>query len=162
MIRKILILFLLCCIVVVFEAAAAFFIDTRWTPDLCLLMVIFATLSLGFRYGFATAMIAGLLKEGFVSQNFGTMLVPYLACAYLADYLKRHLSLHESLISRLGVVFVCLLVQIAIQASFFASHHPLDWTSLGMSIVVPQVLTTLVLSEVFFNICRPCASKLFV
>lgn len=162
MIKKIFILILLSYALVVIEAFFSFFIPTRWMPDLCLLMVIFATLSLGFRYGFAAALIAGILKEGFSSQTFGVMLWPYLAAVYLTYYFRRRWSLQESWMSRLGIVSLCVLVQVFIQALFFAVHQPVDWLSTVTSVVVPQILVTLMISESFFNLCRPCASKLFV
>lgn len=162
MIKKFFYLFLISCFLVTLETSVSFFAETRWLPDLCLLTIIFSTLSLGFRYGFAVALVAGILKECLTGQIFGMVLVPYLSCAFLADYLKRHLALHESLIARVGVVFACLIAQLMIQGIFFAGHHPMDLSVIGISIVVPQVLVTILSSEVFFNIFRPCASRLFV
>lgn len=161
MIKRLLILSLLSGAVVIVDVFASFFIDVRWLPDFSLLTVIFATLSLGFRYGFAAALLAGMLKEGFGYQDFGMMLVPYVFCAYATNYLKNFLSLQESLVSRLGIVFVAVLTQILIQTVFFSRSHAVDWPSLGLSVVLPQMCVTLCVSEGFFNLCRPCASKFF-
>ena len=162
MIKNFFLLTLACVFIVAVEAAATAVIDTRWRPDLSLLTVIFVTLSLGFRYGFISALVAGALKESFGSQGFGMALVPYLVCAYLADYLKHRFALRPSLISRLAIVLSCLLVQIVIQMIFFLRWHPVDFAALTTSILIPQILVTMLVSEIFFNMCRPCASKLFV
>lgn len=161
MIKNFFLLTLACFFIVIVEAAVTVVIDTRWRPDLSLLTVIFVTLSLGFRYGFWSALVAGLLKESFGSQGFGMALVPYLVCAYLADHLKHRFALRPSLMSRLGIVLSCLSVQIAIQMVFFLRGQPVDFAAPAMSVIIPQILVTMLVSEIFFNMCRPCASRLF-
>lgn len=160
MIRKFFLLLVWCAATAAVEASLTTLIDGRWLPDLMLLTVIFLTLSVGFRYGFAAALAGGILKESFVSLGVGTVILPYLCAAFITDDLKRRLSIQESVISRLGVVFVCVLVQIVIQAVLFMRTQPVDWLS-ASAVIGPQTAVTLIFAETFFNICRPCALNSF-
>ena len=63
MIKKFFFLTVMVSGIVIIEGALAIIFQTRWMPDFCLLFVIFTTLSLDFRYGFGTAVVAGFLKE---------------------------------------------------------------------------------------------------
>lgn len=131
-----------------------------FTPNLLLLLVIFVNLWLGIRFSLLTAVMAGLLKEGFSTDFFGFHIFVFVVCAYAATVLRPYLYQRGSTFSRYLLVGFVLVFNFILQLLFHLDLSHLNVTFFTMGL--PEIFLTLILMEFVFKSLRLCASRFFV
>ena len=131
-------------------------------PNLMLLFVIYINLAFGIRFSILAASLAGILEDSFGTGVFGQSIFVYLLSAYFTTYLKRYLHYVASQRSRLLLVFFvsifCFLTQLLVHWAFGSVNIV---QSLRF-VLIPEVITTLIITTFFFQQMRRCVLKLFV
>lgn len=130
------------------------------TPNFLLLLVIFVNLWLGIRYSIFTAVVAGIIKESFSTDFFGSHIFIFVVCAYATTIFARYLYQRGSLFSRHLLVGSVLILSFILQWIFH-----LGIPQIGSSFLIiglPEILLTLILMEFIFKNLRICASRFFV
>jgi len=128
-------------------------------PNLLLLIIIFFVLFWGVRYGLLAAVWGGLLKDSFSIGTFGIYIFSFVFCAYMATILSKYIYRKGSEISRfllvLAIAFVNVFVHYILRMMF--SH--VNFSQAIQFILVPEILTTLLVSIFIFEFLRKCVLK---
>jgi rod shape-determining protein MreD len=133
----------------------------RWgKPDLLLLLTIFFNLYLGVRYGLACAFLAGLFKDAFSIEPFGTYIFLFMLSACLATILRRNFYQPGSRLSRLVVTFGVVVIFIFGETVFKSMTGDLDGLTVARYIFLPEILTTMAVATAVFNQLKQAAQRL--
>ena len=129
-------------------------------PELMVLAVIFCNLYWGIRYGIWAALIAGLLRDAFGIQPFGTYLFIYIAAAYLTIYIRKNIYQPGSRFSRAMAAFLvvtgCFILEIVLRLR----QHEVRLPEAVCFILMPQLLTTMIAATFVFQGLRNLVVKL--
>ncbi len=133
----------------------------RWgKPDLLLVLIVFFNLYLGIRYGLVSAFVAGLLRDAFSPEIFGTYIFLFMLCACLATILRRNFYQPGSRLSRLVVTLGVVVAFIATESLLKSMSGDVDGINVFRYIVVPECLTTMVSATFIFNKLKDAAQRL--
>lgn len=131
-------------------------------PDLLLLLIIFFNLSLGIRYGLATAFGAGVLKDSFGASVFGIHIFSFVVCAFMMIAARRYLF-HSSVYSlRIFLAFLMSLLNVVVVFTLNSFFLPLDFKEAFCFVMVPEVLATTLAAGFTFRQLRTCVLKFSV
>ncbi len=142
--------------------------SARLTPNLLIILVVFFNSFRGIRYGLLTAFLAGLFRDSFGVNVFGLNIVAFMACAYLASFIKVYIHPAGSNAARVLTVFFMSLIYVCIQYALHvtlvlpsAGQISIDFAEMFVYILIPEVLTTTIVTVVVFERFKRCALKLF-
>ncbi len=131
-------------------------------PNLLLLLVMFFNFYFGIRYGLLSALLAGVLKDSFSTHLFGMHCFAFILCAYAAVILKKYFF-HMSIFSfRLLLLFATVVIY---NLSFFFIYSrfvPLSAGEMLRFILIPELISTLIITPFILDQLKRCALKLFV
>ena len=134
----------------------------RWLmPNLLLLLVIYLNLAFGIRYSILAAALAGIFKDSFSTEIFGFNIFAFVLCAYLTTVLKRYLHYVASRRSRLLLVFCIAAIHFTILLFLRLMFSRTDIVHSVQFVLVPQILTTLIITSFTFNQLKKCVLRLF-
>jgi rod shape-determining protein MreD len=132
----------------------------RWgKPDLLLLLIIFYNLYLGVRYGLACAFFAGMLKDAFSPDTFGTYIFLFMLSACLATILRRNFYQPGSRLSRLVVVCGVVTSFVFADAVIKSMTGDIDGMAIARHIFLPEFLTTMAVATIVFNRLKDMAQR---
>lgn len=135
----------------------------RWLkPNLLLLLVIYTNLAFGVRFSLVTGLFAGLWKDSFTINVFGMNIIAFILCAYMTTLVKRYLFHMGSGGSRVLIVFgvtVFYSIILFILNSLFSDVH---FGQMVIYVLLPEVITTTLLTSVVFRLLRKCVLRLSV
>ena len=117
------------------------YVHPWFMPNLLLLLIIFVNLWLGIRFSLLTAVIAGLLKEGFSTDFFGFHIFVFVICAYAATFLRPYLYQRGSAFSRYLLVGSILVLNFILQLLFHLDLSQINGTYFTLGL--PEVFLTL-------------------
>ena len=126
-------------------------------PELLILLVVFLNLYLGIRYSIIAALIAGLLKDSISIAPFGTYLFVYLAGAYVTTFVRWYFYQPGSRFLRALVAFAVVSACCLVQSAVTLMEHPLRWEEVVLSILIPQLATTMIAATFVFLRLRDVA-----
>lgn len=124
-----------------------------------LLVIIFCTLYWGIRYSLWSAVIAGLLKDAFGIEPFGTYLFIYIAAAYLTVWIRQNVYQPGSRFSRAVVAFLVLVTFFVLEFVLHTRTFEVRWAEAFSFIFVPQTVVTMTIVTVVFQNLRDLAVK---
>ena len=135
----------------------------RWLkPNLLLLLVIYTNLAFGVRFSLVTALLAGLWKDSFTINVFGMNIFAFIFCSYMTTLIKRYLFHMGSSSSRvlivLGVAIFYNLILFVLNSLF----SDFDFWQMFIYVLLPDVITTTLLTNFIFRSLRRCVLKLSV
>ena len=131
-------------------------------PSLSLILIVFINLSLGIRYSLLAALLSGLLKDSLGIDFFGTHMLSFVACAFLATVLQKYIYHRGSGFSRLVLVAVILLADFFIQFSLNLMSGEVPFAQAVKFILVPELVATLFLTNFYFDQLKKCVLRFFV
>ncbi|MBF0521458.1 MAG: rod shape-determining protein MreD [Candidatus Omnitrophica bacterium] len=135
----------------------------RWImPNLLLLVVIFFNLLWGIRFSLFTAVIAGLLQDSFSTNPFGVHLFSFVVCAFAATLIKKIIYPGGSRSIRLLLVSLIVIVNFLVQFFLHMVFGVVDVRETMRFIFIPEMLTTLIVTNYCFNQLKICVLKFFV
>ena len=159
------------CVTFVAENLLSELLGERFSPNLLIILVVFFNFFRGIRYSLLTAFLAGLLKDSFSVSVFGVNIFSFIMCAYLSTFIKVHIYQVGSNASRLLIVFLVNLIFIGIQyvlhvmltppLSGMAGLSPIDFSEMFVYVLIPEILTTTIVTIYVFEKFKKCALKLF-
>ena len=129
-------------------------------PELMVLAVIFCNLYWGIRYGIWAALIAGLLRDAFGIQPFGTYLFIYIAAAYLTTYIRKNIYQPGSRFSRAMAAFLVVTGCFILEITLRLRQHEVRLPEAVCFILMPQLATTMVAATFIFQGLRNFVVKL--
>lgn len=133
----------------------------RWgKPDLLLILIVFFNLYLGIRYGLICACFAGILKDAFSSEIFGTYIFLFMSCAFFAIIMRRNFYRPGSRLSRLVVTGGVVAVFVFAQAVLYAMNYDLDWKGVFGHVFFPEVVITMLSATFIFSRLKNLADRL--
>lgn len=150
-------------VLVFFSAELVFhFFGYFFKPNLLLLLIMFFNFYFGIRYGILSAVLAGALKDSFSAQFFGMNCFAFIVCAYAAVILKRYFF-HMSISSfRLLLIFSTVIIY---NLSFFflsLRFVPLSAGEMLRFVLIPELISTLMITPFILDQLKRCALKFFV
>jgi rod shape-determining protein MreD len=132
----------------------------RWgKPDLLLLLIIFFNLYLGVRYGLLCAFCAGLLRDSFGPDPFGTYMFLFMVSACLATILRRNFYQPGSRLSRLAVTFGVVTIFIFTEAFFKSMANDINLLAVLRHIFIPEMVTTMMVATFVFIKLKEAAQR---
>lgn len=135
----------------------------RWLmPDLSLLLTAFVTLYFGIRYGLFTAILAGMLQDSFGISMFGVNLFSFVVCAYMTVIIRKYVYHLGPSAARLVLIFFISVINVAIHFVFYLTFGVVHIGQTFQFILLPEVLTTLLVTPLVFQELKKCASRLYV
>jgi rod shape-determining protein MreD len=133
----------------------------RWgKPDLLLILIVFFNLYLGIRYGLLTACLAGIFKDAFSSEVFGTYIFLFMCCAFFSTVMRRNFYRPGSRLSRLMVIGGVVTVFVFAQGLLYAMNHDLDWKGVIQYVFIPEILITMLSATFIFSKLKYLADKI--
>jgi len=134
----------------------------RWfMPNLLLLVIIYFNLAFGIRYSIFAAVFAGIFKDSFGAGIFGVHIFSFVLCAYMTTILKRYLHYVASRRSRLLLVLCVTIIHIAGYFCLQLIVRKVNMVAVLTFVVIPEILTTLLVTSFIFAQLRKCVLKLF-
>ena len=130
-----------------------------WVPNLCLVVMILLTTTLGIRYGLISAVLGGILKDSFTLNVFGVNTFSLVLSAYLSTFIARNLYHYDSKVSRTLLVFIVSLVNLTLQLFVTMIFRSIDIGQNIRFIFLPEIFMTSVAVLIFINPLRRCVSK---
>ncbi len=142
-------------IVITFLAFIFYFIEFvlfnllgRWfTPNLLITLIIFFNLYLGIRYSLLTAVMAGIVKDSFGIDFFGSNIFSFVICAYLTTLIKRYLYQIGSISSRVLLIFLITILNALIHAMLNSIFNLVDFREMIVNVLFPEVLATTLMAN---------------
>ncbi len=128
-------------------------------PELLILAVIFCNLYWGIRYGIWAAVVAGLVRDAFGLQPFGTYLFIYIAAAYLTTYIRKNIYQPGSRFSRAMAAFFVVTGCFVLETVLRLRQHEVRLTEAVFFILIPQLVTTMVAATFVFQGLRNIVVK---
>jgi rod shape-determining protein MreD len=129
-------------------------------PELVVLVIVFCCLYWGIRHSLWAAFIAGLLKDSFGIEPFGTYLFVYIAAAYLTTLIRQNLYQPGSRFSRAVVTFFVLVAIFILETLLHIRSFEVRLTEALAFILLPQVVITMVATTFVFHWLRDVVVKL--
>jgi len=134
----------------------------RWfMPNLLLLLIIYFNLAFGIRYSIFAAVWAGVLKDSFGPDIFGLHIFVFVICAYMTTFLKRYFHYVASRRSRLLIVFFVTFIHVGILYCIHTMFGKINVVQMVRFVLVPEIVTTLLVTSFIFSQLRKCVLKLF-
>ncbi len=130
-------------------------------PNLLMIAVVFFNLFRGIRQSLVAAFFAGLMKDSFSPQMFGFHIFVFLVCAYLTTFVKLYVYHSGSKESRVLLVCVMTLLYVMIQYVVRVMFVDVDFGQVIRFILLPEFISTAVVSGYVLEQLRKCALKLF-
>ena len=127
-----------------------------FTPNLLIILIIFFNLYLGIRYSILTAALAGLIKDSFTVNYFGLNIFSFILCAYLITLIKKYLYQVGSLSHRVVLVFLISILNTMIHFVLLSMFITLDFRQVMLSVLLPEVALTVVVSDYVFKRLKQC------
>ena len=119
----------------------------KWfTPNLLLIFVVFVNLYFGIRPSLMVACGAGILKDAFSLDVFGTHIFSFMVCACLTTYIRRNFYQPGSRLSRVFVVFVTCCAYILLVSILKSIKMDMDFFVVFNCVFIPQTAVTLVVT----------------
>jgi rod shape-determining protein MreD len=132
----------------------------RWgKPDLLLILIVFYNLYLGIRYGLVSAFAAGLLRDSFSPEDFGTYIFLFMMCACLATILRRNFYQPGSRLSRLVVTLGVVLSFVTAEALLKSMAADVDGVGVIRHIIIPECVTTMAVATFVFTKLKDIAQR---
>jgi rod shape-determining protein MreD len=158
------ILFVTACVLIAFavEFLIANMFGVQLVPEIDLILIVFFNLAFGIRFSIFTAVLAGLLHEGFGGQLFGIYLLPYVISAYLATVLRPYIYQPGSMVARLTLIAAVLSANFTIHLLLTFKAGPLNIPAALRYVYLPQLAVTLLTAAFIFPYMRKCVLKYFV
>ncbi len=141
----------------IFNIAGSWFM-----PNFLLLLIIFLNLSWGIRYSLLSAVFAGLIKDGFSSSTFGIYTFSFVFCAYLTTVFSKFLYHKGSALSRMILVAIVTAINVLVHYVLQMMFVSVNIFQVIQHILIPEILTTLLVSTITFQYLRKCVLKLSV
>jgi rod shape-determining protein MreD len=132
----------------------------RWAkPDLLLILIVFFNLYLGVRFGLLCAFFAGLLRDAFSPETFGTYIFLFMFSAVLAIILRRNFYQPGSRLSRLVVTFGVVVGFVGAETVLKAMTGDVDGLAALRYVAIPELVTTLLVATFIFNNLKVAAQR---
>lgn len=133
----------------------------RWgKPDLLLILIVFFNLYQGIRYGLLAAIFAGIFKDAFSSEVFGTYIFLFMCCAFFATVMRRNFYRPGSKLSRLMVTGGVVTVFVFAQGLLYAMNNDVNWTVVFQYVFIPEILITMLSATFVFSRLKTLADKI--
>ena len=133
----------------------------RWfMPNLLLLGIIYFNLAFGIRYSIFAAVLAGIFKDSFGAGVFGVHIFSFVLCAYMTTILKRYLHYAASRRSRFLLVLCVTITHIMGYFCLQLFVGKVNMVDVLTFVVIPEILTTLLVTSFIFAQLRKCVLKL--
>lgn len=130
----------------------------RWfKPNLLVVLVIFINLYLGIRYSLITAVFAGVIRDSFSLGIFGVHIFSFVACAYLTTFIRTYHYQVGSSTSRFFLILVVSLANVVIHYAISVMFLSADFGQMFVSILLPEVLVTVMVAFYIFKILKRLA-----
>ena len=129
-------------------------------PELMALVVVFCNLYWGIRHSIWAAFIAGMLRDAFCTEPFGTYLLVYITAAYLTTLIRRNFYQPGSVFSRGVVAFFVLIAVFIMEALLHMRFFEVRWGEAVGYILVPQALATMAVATFVFHRLRDTVVRL--
>ncbi len=129
-------------------------------PQLMLVAIVFCGLYWGIRYSIWAAFVAGVLKDSFGMEPFGTYLFVYIVAAYLTTFVRNNLYQPGSRFSRAVVTFFVLVGVFILETLMHMRLFDVDLQGAFMYIFIPQIVATMVVVTWAFHFLRDIAIRL--
>ncbi len=159
--RNILIIFLTVTAAYVCQHIVAEFFPNWVQPNFLIIVIIFFNLFRGIRHSLLVAFMGGLMADSFGPHPFGLNLTAYLVCAYATTSLKMYIYETGSAGSRLLMVFVITVLYVMLQYILRMMYVQVGLWSAVQRVLIPQVLSTVIISDYLFRKLKQCALRLF-
>jgi len=130
-------------------------------PNLLLILVVFFNLFKGIRYSIGTAVLAGLLKDSYSAGIFGQHIFSFVLCAYLTVFIKTYLYHTSSHGSRVFFVFLVSFLNVLILYALNVMLGSVSFVEMVSHVLVPEVLSTTLVTPFVYRKYKQCALKLF-
>ncbi len=131
-------------------------------PEVMMLVIIFCNLYWGIRYSIWAAVFAGLMRDAFGIQPFGTYVLIYIAAAYLTTYIRKNIYQPGSRFSRAMAAFFIVVGCFILEVFLRLRQHEVRLSEAVLCILMPQLITTMVAATVVFQSLRNAVVKLKV
>ena len=133
-----------------------------FVPNFVLVAVVFFNLYRGLRYSLSAAFLGGFLLDSFSGSPMGLNMFSLVMCAFLLGTLKKFIYHPGAAQSRLLMVFVAVVSNSFLQYFVHvASGVHLDFLAALQSVMIPEIIFTLLVAQYTFERLKQCASKLF-
>lgn len=129
-------------------------------PELMLLIVVFCGLYWGIRYSLAAAFMAGIIRDSFGIEPFGTYILIYVVAAFLTTLIRRNLYQPGSRFSRAVVAFFVLACFFVMEVIMHLRLFDVRITEAIDYIFFPQVFSTMIIVTFLFHRLRDAAVRL--
>jgi len=129
-------------------------------PNLLLLVIIYFNLAFGIRYSIFAAVLAGIFKDSFGAGVFGAHIFSFVLCGYMTTILKRYLHYVASRRSRLLLVLCVTIIHIMGYLCLQLIVGKVNMVQVLTYVVIPEILTTLLVTSFIFTQLRKCVLKL--
>ena len=131
-------------------------------PNLLLLLVIFSNFAFGIRFSIIAAILAGMIKDSFSTGIFGINFLSFIICAYLVTFLMRFIHVRGRAAQRLLLVFYIVSANVFLQYCFYSIFIKTHPGIVFRSVLLPELLTTLIVANTTIRFLKICVSRLFV
>ena len=146
-------------IIIIFLAFIFYFIEFvlfnllgRWfTPNLLIVLIIFFNFYLGIRYSLLAAIVAGIVKDSFGIDFFGSNIFSFVICAYLTTLIKRYLYQIGSISSRVLLVFFITILNAVIHTIINSIFGFVDFREVIVNVLFPELLATMLMANYAWN-----------
>ena len=131
-------------------------------PNLLIISVVFFNLTWGIRWSLVAAFFAGMLKDSFGISILGFYTFSFLMSAYLTTLIKFYLYQTGSRASRVFIVFLICFLNATILYFLKLMSTPIDLYQSILQIVIPEIITTTLVTTFVIQKLSQCVSKLYV
>jgi rod shape-determining protein MreD len=131
-------------------------------PNFVLIAVVFFNLYRGLRYSLSAAFLGGFFLDSFSANLMGLNMFSLVMCAFLLGTLKKFIYQPGAAQSRLLMVFVAVVSNSFLQYFvILSSGIHLDFLTALQSVIMPEIILTLLVTLYTFERLKQCALKLF-
>ena len=160
--QRILIVLLLVIITFIAECLIFNFFGRIFLPNLSLILIMFINLSLGIRYSLLAAILSGAIKDSLGIGFFGTHMLSFVACAFVAVWLKKYIYLRGSNLSRLVLLASMVLTDFTVQFFLNLMSGEVPIVEAMRFVLIPELCATLLLANLCLTQLKKCVLKFFV
>ncbi len=130
-------------------------------PNFLLLGVIYFSLFNGVRYGLLAALIAGVLRDSFGVYLFGSHLLVFVICAFLCVFLRRLLFQVRGHLLLAALTLMMSVIYFVLMYIIFSIQYPIELWDALLSVIFPEVFTTILVSAITYQHLRQCVLKFY-
>lgn len=145
----------------VFEYVCAELFGGWFCPNILIVIVVFFNLFRGIRQSLVAAFFAGLLRDSFSPQLFGLHIFVFMLCAYLTTFVKIYIYHSASKESRILLACVMTFLYVVIQSLVRIVFVNADFGQVIRLVLLPELISTALVSGYVFAQLKKCALKLF-